>query len=91
MISALNSKPLPDRPAAKSTDLPIEVGKREDVHELHPLRTWQLASGMAHGKQWASLALNELKEEKRTPDELSGLWGKRRRGITGPRPVLVKA
>lgn len=56
------------------TEILTEVGAREDSHDLHPLGTWQLASGMAHGKQWASLALNELKEEERLPDESAGRY-----------------
>ncbi|MGY4542633.1 hypothetical protein ACVWY0_002557 [Arthrobacter sp. UYNi723] len=43
----------------KMTDVLAEVGKTPGLERINPLAKWQLASGMAHGKRWAGLLLND--------------------------------
>lgn len=53
-------------PLAKDAALPSTTQMLKDLERLHPnkvlpwLAAWQLASGHAHGKQWAQLASNDL-------------------------------
>lgn len=62
-------------PLSKDARLPTMTQILKDLERLHSgallpwLAVWQLASGHAHGKQWAQLASHELKEVEgtRTP------------------------
>lgn len=62
-------------PLKKSTGLPSTTQMLKDLERLHSnaampwLAAWQLASGHAHGKQWAQLASHELQEVEGTRTE----------------------
>ncbi|MDJ0356395.1 hypothetical protein [Paenarthrobacter sp. PH39-S1] len=65
----------------KKLKIPQTTAMLKDLERLHEdpdiswLGAWQLSSGHAHGKQWATLMSNELTEVARTATDLGAAYG----------------